>query len=196
MGGISRGLVGFTTLTMHIAILFFGLILTVSAQDTHYCPDGWLVSDVGGVIGCILLSGLQEKVTKADAEILCAYHEGWLVDLNEGWGPQMNNLLKSFLSDAEGQGQIGDAGMQWEDQWWIGATVDGPHSEHQYGNWTWDNSGAEIEWFDWMRDEPNDWEHDQNRMTFLRDQDIFGYYIYAWNDWNCDSTARYICERP
>merc|ERR1712055_167245 len=180
---------------MSIGILFLGLVASVSAQDTHYCPDGWLVSDVGGIIECIYLSGLQEKVTKADAEILCAFHEGWLVTLDEGRGPQMNNLIKSFIADKEGQGEIGQPGMQYDEQWWIGATVWGPHNEHHYGNWTWDKTGEEMEWFDWMRDEPNDWHH-QNCLTFLKDQDIFGYHLYAWNDWNCGSTARYICERP
>ena len=34
------------------------------------------------------------------------------------------------------------------DQWWIGATVHGPHGEHQYGNWTWDHNGVEIAWWD------------------------------------------------
>ena len=49
--------------------------------------------------------------------------------------------------------------------------------------------------FDWMRDEPNDWRS-QDCMTFLRDQDIFGYGSYHWNDWDCTSSAGYICEKP
>ena len=45
-----------------------------------------------------------------------------------------------------------------------------------------------------MRDEPNDW-HSQDCLTFLKDQDIFGYFVWHWNDWDCDSTAGYICEK-
>ena len=37
-------------------------------------------------IECILLSGVDERVTKADAETICAFHEGWLVDMDEGRG--------------------------------------------------------------------------------------------------------------
>lgn len=48
--------------------------------------------------------------------------------------------------------------------------------------------------FDWMRDEPNDW-HSQDCLTFLKDQDIFGFGVWHWNDWDCDSTAGYICEK-
>ena len=47
--------------------------------------------------------------------------------------------------------------------------------------------------YDWMRDEPND-HHSQNCLTFLKDQDIFGYFVWHWNDWDCEATAGYICE--
>ena len=81
-------------------------------QDTHHCPDGWHVSDIGDEIECILLSGLEEKLTKEDAAIICAFHEGWLVDMDEGHGPQKNNLLKSLIAEAEGAGQGGFPGPQ------------------------------------------------------------------------------------
>ena len=48
--------------------------------------------------------------------------------------------------------------------------------------------------YDWMRDEPKDWRS-QDCLTFLKDQDIFGYGVWHWNDWDCDRTAGYICER-
>merc|ERR1711890_113179 len=147
------------------------LAVTAWAQDTHYCPDGWHVSDVGDTIECILLS-----------------------NMDEGHGGEKNYLLKKLISDAEGQGRPGQPGQQWGDQWWIGATVNGPHSDHQYGNWTWDHTGTSLDWFDWMRNEPNDWRQ-QNCLTFLKDQDIFGFGVHHWNDWGCDQLARYICER-
>merc|ERR1712240_623214 len=123
------------------------LVASVYGQDTHYCPDGWLVSDVGHKIECIMLSDLEERVTKADAEAICAFHEGWLVDMDEGHGSQKNNLVKSMIIDKEGQpGKPGWPGMQYLDQWWIGATVHGRHGQHNWGNWTWDHSGGEIKW--------------------------------------------------
>merc|ERR1711890_182195 len=99
------------------------LAVTAWAQDTHYCPDGWHVSDVGDTIECILLSNIDERVTNQDAMAICAYHEGWLVDMDEGHGGEKNYLLKKLISDAEGQGRPGQPGQQWGDQWWIGATV-------------------------------------------------------------------------
>ena len=33
-----------------------------------------------------MLSGVDERVTKSDAETICAFHEGWLVDMDEGRG--------------------------------------------------------------------------------------------------------------
>ena len=35
---------------------------------------------------------------------------------------------------------------RWDKQWWIGATVHGSHSEHNWGNWTWDIDGSELQW--------------------------------------------------
>ena len=37
--------------------------------------------------------------------------------------------------------------QRYDDQWWIGATVHGPHGDHNYGNWTWDHTGTEITWY-------------------------------------------------
>merc|ERR1719430_1655418 len=178
----------------HTVLLLLGLSAGLFAQDTHYCPDGWVVSDVGEKIECVRLGGLEERVTKADAEIICAYYEGWLVDMDEGHGPQKNHLLKKLIRDAEGPGTPGFPGMRYGDQWWIGATVHGPHGDHNWGDWKWDHTDVEIEWYDWMRDEPNDW-HGQNCLTFLKDQDVLGFSVYHWNDWDCERPSRYICER-
>ena len=32
------------------------------------------------------MSGKDERVTKADAAVICEFHEGWLVDMDEGRG--------------------------------------------------------------------------------------------------------------
>ena len=36
--------------------------------------------------------------------------------------------------------------------------IPGHHNTNHYGNWTWDEAGKELEWFDWLQDEPNDYE--------------------------------------
>ena len=48
--------------------------------------------------------------------------------------------------------------------------------------------------YDWMRNEPNDFRS-QDCLTFLKDQDLFGFGVWHWNDWSCSNTAGYICER-
>ena len=51
-------------------------------------------------IECILLSGVDERVTKSDAETICAFHEGWLVDMDEGRGEdcQLQVLKEEVIS--------------------------------------------------------------------------------------------------
>merc|ERR1712025_819353 len=100
--------VDFAASNMHFAPLFVLATLPgVLSQDTYYCPDGWYISDIGDEIECILLGGLGERVTKNDAMAICSFHDAWLVDMDEGRGPQKNNMLKSLISDAEGNGGFG-----------------------------------------------------------------------------------------
>merc|ERR1711937_833725 len=83
---------------MHFSVLFVLVALSgVLSQDTYYCPDGWAISEVGDEIECILLGGLGELVTKNDAMAICAFHDAWLVDMDEGRGSSKNNLLKSLI---------------------------------------------------------------------------------------------------
>merc|ERR1712142_598515 len=119
------------------------------SQDTYSCPDGWIVSDVGGVVDCILLGGANEMVTKQDAEIICSFHDAWLVDLDEGHGGQKNKFIANLINEEQ---------------------------------------------IDWADGEPNDW-HRQNCLTYLTFFDPFGYHATHWNDWDCQQTARYICEK-
>merc|ERR1712021_318403 len=87
-------------------LLVLAAVAGVLSQDTYNCPDGWVVSDIGDKLECLLLGGLGEMVTKQDAMAICAFHDGWVVDMDEGHGPQKNNLLKSLISDAQGQGGL------------------------------------------------------------------------------------------
>merc|ERR1711970_1438913 len=143
----------------------------------------------------LLLGGIYEKMTKADAFAICQSKGAWLVDLDEGHGGDKNSFVKDLISEAVGQGDWGIPGNKYDDQWWIGATVYGPHSDHNWGNRIWDHENTTIEWYDWMKGEPNDWRG-QNCLTYLKDQDVFGYGVYHWNDWGCGYVARYICEKP
>ena len=182
----------------------FGQIITTSlaicvtlvlGQDTHYCPDGWVVADIGGIVDCILMGGVGEFVTKQDAEVLCEAHDGWLVDLDEGRGGQKNEFIKQLVDDVEGNGDGGLAGPHYDFQWWIGATCHGHHDDHNWGNWTWDHAGTELTWYDWAQGEPNDY-HRERCLAFLTFWDPFGYHLIHWNDYGCEETARYICEKP
>merc|ERR1712168_851237 len=138
-------------LDMRTFLLIAAVAFLALGQDdgsTYHCPDGWHYAEIGSVTECILLGDRTEKVTKADAAVLCQFHGGWLVDLADSRGPAKNN-----------------------------------------------HNGAEVGWYDWMRDEPNDW-HRQQCLTFLKLADPVGYGVYHWNDWDCEAVARYICQKP
>jgi len=183
-----------------LAIAISAFLAIAQAQDTTYCPDGWDViqGHTADSINCILLGGLEERVTKKDAELICGGHDGWLVEIqaehNGHHGNHKNRDIVKLISAKQGQNNIGTPGYNFQDQWWIGATCQGPHGDHNQGHWTWDHCGSDVQWFDFYDNEPNNW-HSQNCLTFLKDQDIFGFGVYHWNDWGCDYVARYICEK-
>merc|ERR1712083_1062691 len=78
-------------------------------------------------------------VTKNDADVLCAFHQGWVAELDH---PGINYWLKSRLLDTT---EIGEYA-----QFWLGATCDGRHdSEHDQGHWTWPHMNQDVQWFDW-----------------------------------------------
>merc|ERR1711962_1895003 len=66
-----------------LAIAISAFLAIAQAQDTTYCPDGWDViqGHTADSINCILLGGLEERVTKKDAELICGGHDGWLVEI-------------------------------------------------------------------------------------------------------------------
>ena len=116
-------------LTMKLLLLTASvLISSIFAQDTYHCPDGWLLEEDRSGCRCFLLSG-SEMVTKDDADILCAYHDGaWVAELDHPgllnlWPLIINNVayfplginywLKSQLLDLT---EIGE-----REQFWLGA---------------------------------------------------------------------------
>merc|ERR1712128_171895 len=86
-----------------LSISFLTSFLALAhGQDTYLCPDGWAVADIGGVVDCILVGPTNEFLTKQDAEILCSFHDGWLVDMDEGRGGQKNQFVKELVDEAQG----------------------------------------------------------------------------------------------
>merc|ERR1712244_21208 len=81
--------------TMKQIFLLATVLLSYTlAQDTYHCPDGWTLEEDSSGCRCFLLSG-SESVTKEDAEILCAFHDGaWVAELDH---PGINYWLKSQL---------------------------------------------------------------------------------------------------
>merc|ERR1712134_86171 len=153
-----------------LAIGISAFLAIAQARDTSYCPDGWdlIQGHTADSINCILLGGLEERVTKKDAELICGGHDGWLVEIQAEHGGHHGNHknrdIVKLISAKQGQNNIGTPGYNFRDQWWIGATCQGPHGDHNQGHWTWDHCGSDVQWFDFYDDEPNNW-HSRNRRT-------------------------------
>merc|ERR1711915_650059 len=78
-----------------LSLLGLSVGLTLS-QDTYTCPDGWVISDVGGVVDCILLGGFNEMVTKQDAEIIVpSMMPGWLIWMKDMVVKRIDSLQTS-----------------------------------------------------------------------------------------------------
>jgi len=163
------------------------------------CEAGWKRIEIpqkagAPVVECVLLGDTAERVTKEDAEYICSGHGAHLAEISDGHPGQVNNFLKNLIHDADEGGSWFDPGPHYEEQWWLGATCNGHHSSHDWGHWTWDNSGAELTYFDWLNGQPNDFDT-ENCLAFVADYGPFGSYNLHWNDWGCDSLARYICMK-
>merc|ERR1719282_891823 len=160
-----------------------GLVL---AQDTYHCPDGWLFQEDDG--RCYYFS--TEAVTKNDADILCAFHEGWLAEIDI---PRTNYWVKAQLIALQPGAGKAHPGTH---QYWIGAVTEDHHNDHVNGNWRWQASNTTVTWFDWGQNEPNDY-HTEFCMTYLEYRETLNpfYLDYFWNDYGCDSLAHYICQK-
>merc|ERR1712112_769245 len=76
------------------------------SQDTYHCPDGWLLEEDRSGCRCFYFSE-SEMVTRDDADVLCAAHNGaWVAELDH---PGINYWLKSQLLDLT---DIGLTGMK------------------------------------------------------------------------------------
>jgi hypothetical protein len=68
--------------------------------------------------------------------------------------------------------------------WWLGLS-----DQAQEGQYVW-TDGTSTNYTNWMEGEPNNWEGSENCIHLV---DWAG---GAWNDLNCDATARYVCKLP
>merc|ERR1711915_332243 len=99
-----------TYLIMRFLLLAAVAVCGVWSQDTYHCPDGWLLEEDRSGCRCFLFSE-SEMVTRDDADVLCAYHDGsWVAELDH---PGINYWLKSQLLDITDVGQY--------EQFWLGA---------------------------------------------------------------------------
>merc|ERR1712168_852586 len=110
----------------------------VSGQDTYHCPDGWYWQEHHGVGHCFFFS--EEQVTKNDAEILCSFHEGYLVEIDR---VAFNYWIKSMLLELYTP-EV-DAKVPWGNQFWMGAVTEEHHSGQQQGT-TFGMTGAVMRW--------------------------------------------------
>merc|ERR1712111_244387 len=88
-------------------LLFLTLCSLLSlgfSQDTYHCPDGWLLEEDRSGCRCFYFSE-SEMVTRDDADVLCAAHNGaWVAELDH---PGINYWLKSQLLEVNGIGLTG-----------------------------------------------------------------------------------------
>merc|ERR1711993_56610 len=183
---------------MKVIFVLLGAIVATLAQDTHYCPDNWELHHPEGKdeCKCFLFADAYVRVNHADATSLCQARGGKLAEPDDGAEDNywiVSKLLEKFTKDKP-QGGEELEGPHWDDQWWIGAKSYTKHNEHNPGEWTWEVLNTTVEWFDWAPGEPNDY-HRQQCMAYLR-YTYFGAPTFYWNDWDCNTVADYICEKP
>ena len=58
------------------------------------------------------MPGNYPYLCKDDAEIICQFHDGWLVEINEGQESAKNEFIKDLIAEADGIGDIGKPGLQ------------------------------------------------------------------------------------
>eukprot|EP00091_Calanus_sinicus_P017891 TRINITY_DN389_c0_g1_i1.p1 TRINITY_DN389_c0_g1~~TRINITY_DN389_c0_g1_i1.p1 ORF type:complete len:192 (-),score=70.67 TRINITY_DN389_c0_g1_i1:81-611(-) len=162
------------------------LVAGARAQDTYNCPDGWLLEEDRSGCRCFMFSG-GESVTRDDADILCAFHDSWVAELDH---PGINYWLKAELLKMTEPGDF--------NQFWLGAKTTGRHDpDHDQGEWSWQHRNETVEWFDWANGQPNDW-HNENCLVLAEYHNpLFpSRRDYLWNDYFCDgASAHYICEK-
>jgi len=186
---------------MKVIFALLTVIVAALAQDTHFCPDNWELHKPEGkdTCSCFLFADAYVRVNHADATTLCNARGGWLAQI-EG-APEENYWIVDKLigllpnkGAPKYSGQEELDGPHWDYQYWIGAKSYTKHNDHNPGEWVWEATNTTVEWFDWAEGEPNDY-HRQQCMSYLL-YTYFGNPTFQWNDWDCNTVADYICEKP
>merc|ERR1711953_1411918 len=174
-------------------IFVVALVAYVTAQDTFYCQDGWELFQREGKEGmdecsCYLFPTTLARVSHGDAKLAepldGAPNNYWIVD----------QLQTRLYENNKPEDFEGLEGPRYDDIWWMGGKSYTKHDSHNPGEWVWETANTTIEWFDWAPNQPDDW-HRQQCLTYLH-YNYFGVPTYQWNDWDCNTVADYICEKP
>jgi len=157
----------------------------------NYCPDGWDLYtysfDGADHHSCFWFGNPDEKVSYSTAQHICDSMSGYLPEVPHG--PNLNHWLVEKLLHkhnkltSEGRGR---APVQ-ETQYWMGATK-------VSGDWVWESTGTEIQWYDWGAGEPSN-NYGETCLTYMLYRTLFGFEDFKWNDHSCDLSADFICER-
>ena len=140
----------------------------------------------------------MEQVTKSDADILCASHQGFIAEIDQvGLNYWLKSqLIEKYTPDRQ-PASLAKAGVPWGNLFWLGAVTQEHHDDHVNGNWLWPHANVAVEWFDWGDNEPNDF-HSQNCLTFMEYRNVIfqDFRDYFWNDSDCkEDVAHYICVK-
>ncbi|CAG9858077.1 unnamed protein product [Phyllotreta striolata] len=60
-------------------------------------------------------------------------------------------------------------------------------------DWAWLNTGKKITYFNWISDQPDDYQHNENCLH-VQQRNIYGKQILKWNDLFCGDQLNFICE--
>jgi len=165
---------------------------TPSNHPGVYCADGWdlYTYTFEGVEhhSCFWFGNPDEQVSYSNAKGVCESMNGFLPEIPNG--PNLNHwivekLLQKYSSNLKSVG--GDNAPVADTQYWLGATKES-------GTWVWDNSGTEVQWFDWGNGEPTN-NYDENCLTYMLYRTFLIFEDFKWNDLNCETAADFICER-
>ena len=73
------------------------LVSGLAAQDSHHCPDGWVLQEDRDACRCFLFSG-REMVTRDDADLLCDYHDrSWVAEVDYPGGVYVYRETSMFI---------------------------------------------------------------------------------------------------
>jgi len=155
---------------MKIGILFLLLARTCIGDPippSQECPEGWLQN----LEHCFLF-GSDGLGSWAEAKEYCEEKGGFLAEIP-------NEQTNTYLAD----NMKTDSKLQ-KKWWWIGA-----NDIANEGKFTWDNSGAILEFNAWDTKQPDDWQKVGGEDCAAL---YYGQKGYYWNDMPCSGLTETI----